>query len=124
MVSPTATPLPHAVWTLQQLHPNLLNSRSEAHLQQALAELSISMAWYDQSGWLTTSFGPSITAIIITAFLVVTLPLLLHLYIYRSRSSTSLPSFLLVGPSGSGKTALLTLVRMCIPPQFQLAQLL
>ena len=61
--------------------------------------------------------GPSPLAIGIAILLVLSIPLFLHLVIYRSTSSTTLPSFLLVGPSGAGKTALLTLVMMTLYPQ-------
>lgn len=54
--------------------------------------------------------GPTPLAIGVAILLVLSVPLFLHLVIYRSTSSTTLPSFLLVGPSGAGKTALLTLV--------------
>ncbi|SLM37646.1 signal recognition particle receptor beta subunit [Lasallia pustulata] len=54
--------------------------------------------------------GPSPLVIAITALLVLSIPLFLHLVIYRSTSATTLPSFLLIGPSGSGKTSLLTLL--------------
>ena len=54
--------------------------------------------------------SPSLIAFTVAALLVLSVPLFLHLVIYRSTSATTLPSFLLVGPSGSGKTALLTLV--------------
>lgn len=54
--------------------------------------------------------GPSPLAILVTLIVALSVPLLLHLVIYRSTSSNTLPSFLLVGPSGAGKTALLTLV--------------
>ena len=59
--------------------------------------------------------GPSPVAILVAVLFVLSIPLFLHLVIYRSTSATTLPSFLLVGPSGSGKTALLTLVsNMCL----------
>lgn len=54
--------------------------------------------------------GPTPLAIGVAVLLVLSIPLFLHLVIYRSTSSTTLPSFLLVGPSGAGKTTLLTLV--------------
>ena len=54
--------------------------------------------------------GPNPLAILIAAILVLSVPLFLHLVIYRSTTATTLPAFLLLGPSGSGKTALLTLV--------------
>ena len=55
--------------------------------------------------------GPTPLAIGLAVLFVFSIPLFLHLVIYRSTSSSTLPSFLLVGPSGAGKTALLTLVR-------------
>ncbi|KAI9760951.1 MAG: palmitoyltransferase akr1 [Chaenotheca gracillima] len=60
--------------------------------------------------WATWLLGPSLLSIFIGTIVALSLPLLLHLYIYRSRTSTNLPTFLLVGPGGSGKTALATLL--------------
>lgn len=54
--------------------------------------------------------APTPLAIGVAILLVLSVPLFLHLLIYRSISSTTLPSFLLIGTSGAGKTALLTLV--------------
>lgn len=62
------------------------------------------------SRFLTRGLTPSLATILITLLIVLTSPLLLHLYIYRSKSSTTRPTFLLVGPSGAGKSSLLTLV--------------
>ena len=56
--------------------------------------------------------SPTPLAIGVAVLLVLSIPLFLHLLIYRSTASTTLPSFLLIGPSGAGKTALLTLVRI------------
>lgn len=60
--------------------------------------------------WLTWSFSPSWSAIIVTFLFSLSLPIFLHLYIYRKAAAKEIPSFLLIGPSGSGKTSLLTLV--------------
>lgn len=68
------------------------------------------MSWTDPQSWATSLMGPTPLAIGFAILLVLSVPLFLHLVIYRSTSSTTLPSFLLVGPSGAGKTALLTLV--------------
>ena len=57
--------------------------------------------------------SPAPLAIGVAVLLVLSVPLFLHLLIYRSVSSTTLPSFLLIGTSGAGKTALLTLV-ICV----------
>lgn len=74
------------------------------------------MSWAGPQGWLTSLMGPSPFVIAITALLVLSVPLFLHLVIYRSISATTLPSFLLIGPSGSGKTSLLTLVSPILRP--------
>lgn len=68
------------------------------------------MTWTDSQSWASSLMGPTPLAVSIAILLVLTIPLFLHLLIYRSTTSTTLPSFLLVGPSGAGKTALLTLV--------------
>lgn len=72
--------------------------------------VSVNMSWTSPQSWLTLLLQPTPSAILITIFVVLSIPLFLHLVIYRSASSTTLPSVLLVGPSGSGKTSLLTLV--------------
>ena len=59
-------------------------------------------------GLLSALMGPSPLAILIGTLVALSLPLLLHLYIYRSSNRTTLPAFLLVGPSGAGKTTFLT----------------
>ncbi len=69
------------------------------------------MSWTHSQSWASSLMGPTPLAIGVAILLVLSVPLFLHLVIYRSSSSTTLPSFLLVGPSGAGKTALLTLVR-------------
>jgi signal recognition particle receptor subunit beta len=48
-------------------------------------------------------------------FLVLTIPLFLHFFVFRASGLTALPSILLLGPSGSGKTSLLTLVSRTEP---------
>ncbi|KAB8349717.1 hypothetical protein FH972_023732 [Carpinus fangiana] len=72
--------------------------------------------------FLTRGLTPSLATIIITFLVVILSPLALHLYIYRSKSTTSLPTFLLVGPSGSGKTSLLTLFETGKPSATHLSQ--
>ena len=58
---------------------------------------------------LTKAWGPSLPVIIVTAFVTLLLPVLLHTWLYRTRKPTSLPTILIIGPSGAGKTSLLTL---------------
>ena len=60
--------------------------------------------------WLTWSFSPSISAILVTLLISLTLPVAIHYYLYKKAVARELPTFLLLGPSGAGKTALLTLV--------------
>ncbi|KAF2748914.1 P-loop containing nucleoside triphosphate hydrolase protein [Sporormia fimetaria CBS 119925] len=67
------------------------------------------MAWHDEDSWLTAAFAPKLSTVAVALAVTVLLPILLHLYIYRRATPTTLPTFLLLGPSGSGKTALLTL---------------
>ncbi|KAL5401649.1 hypothetical protein PMIN03_011323 [Paraphaeosphaeria minitans] len=67
------------------------------------------MAWYDEDSWATAAFAPKGSTIAVTFLLVVLLPILLHQFLYRKTTPTTLPSFLLIGPSGAGKTAFLTL---------------
>ncbi|EMC93324.1 hypothetical protein BAUCODRAFT_113538 [Baudoinia panamericana UAMH 10762] len=59
--------------------------------------------------WLTWAFSPAISAIFATLLISLTLPLLIHFYLYRKAVAKELPTFLLIGPSGAGKTTLLTL---------------
>jgi signal recognition particle receptor subunit beta len=54
--------------------------------------------------------NPTALGFIITLFLVVTIPIILHQFVFRASGLITLPSILLLGPSGSGKTSLLTLV--------------
>jgi len=67
------------------------------------------MAWHDADSWLTAAFAPNPSTIAVTLLLAILLPILLHQFIYRKATPTSLPTFVLLGPSGAGKTALLTL---------------
>ncbi|KAF2237015.1 hypothetical protein EV356DRAFT_530522 [Viridothelium virens] len=60
--------------------------------------------------FFTRGLSPLISTIIISAIIALSLPLFLHFYLYRSRTTTTVPSFLLLGPSGAGKTSLLTLL--------------
>jgi len=53
--------------------------------------------------------SPSPVGLVIAILLVLTIPLFLHTYVFRTSGLTTLPSILLLGSSGSGKTSLLTL---------------
>ncbi|KZF21556.1 P-loop containing nucleoside triphosphate hydrolase protein [Xylona heveae TC161] len=67
------------------------------------------MTWAHPEGWLSQALHPSLTVIVITIAIALAVPLFLHFVLFRSSSSRTLPSFLIVGPSGAGKTSLLTL---------------
>ena len=54
--------------------------------------------------------SPSLPVLLLTIFLVLVVPVVIHRFVFRSSSSTNLPSFLLLGPNGAGKTSFLTLV--------------
>ncbi|KAK0268201.1 hypothetical protein LTR91_003591 [Friedmanniomyces endolithicus] len=60
--------------------------------------------------WLTWALSPSISAILVTLIFSLTLPILIHTYLYKRAVAKELPTFLLLGPSGAGKTSLLTLL--------------
>ena len=61
--------------------------------------------------WITWTFSPAISAIVLTLLISLISPVLIHYYLYRKAASKELPTFLLIGPSSSGKTSLLTLVK-------------
>ncbi|KAI9832636.1 MAG: hypothetical protein M1819_004221 [Sarea resinae] len=73
------------------------------------------MDWHHPEHWLTGLLHPSPTIILLTTCVVLFLPIFLHHFIFRSTTSTNLPSFLLIGPKGAGKTALLTLFERGTP---------
>ncbi|KAI5843238.1 signal recognition particle receptor beta subunit-domain-containing protein [Tricharina praecox] len=52
--------------------------------------------------------SPTPTTILISLLVVFLTPLILHTLIFRTRASTTLPTFVLLGPSSSGKTTLMT----------------
>ena len=68
------------------------------------------MAWYDADSWLSRAWGPYVSTILITLLITLTLPVLLHYYLYKAGTVTTTPTFLVVGPSGSGKTSFVTRV--------------
>jgi signal recognition particle receptor subunit beta len=62
------------------------------------------------NSWTAWSFTGSIPAILVTFLVSITLPMLLHYFLYRAAAPKQLPTILLLGPSGGGKTTLLTSV--------------
>ena len=71
---------------------------------------AVAVTQSQNSGWVSFLLAPTPLAFASTLIIALSIPLILHFVIYRSSSTTSLPSFLLLGPSNSGKTSLLTLV--------------
>ncbi|KAF2721424.1 P-loop containing nucleoside triphosphate hydrolase protein [Polychaeton citri CBS 116435] len=59
--------------------------------------------------WLTWSFSPTISAILVTLVVSLTLPVILHWYLYKQAVKRDVSSIILLGPSGGGKTSILTL---------------
>jgi len=61
--------------------------------------------------WVQYALNPSPLPLAIAIIVCLTIPILLHTFVFKYSGLTTLPSILLVGPSGSGKTSLLTQVR-------------
>lgn len=71
------------------------------------------MNWSSPDSLLSRLLSGDPLAIVIAFFVAISLPILVHLFLYRASSkSSTTPIFVLLGPSGVGKTSLLTLVRM------------
>jgi hypothetical protein len=69
------------------------------------------MAWSEPDGIISRLLSGDPLAILIAFVASFSLPLLLHLLLYRaSNRVAATPTFLLLGISGAGKTSLLTLV--------------
>ena len=104
------TPVVYDLWIRVQSNHSL---HSELATTNTAAQNSAHITAMDKQSlqdWLTWSFSPSISAMIITFLVALLLPISIHVYLYRSRASTVIPAFLVVGPSGAGKTSLLTRV--------------
>lgn len=70
------------------------------------------MGWSSPDSWLTRLFSGEPLVILFVFLVTISLPILTHLYFYRSAARIPLtPAFLLLGPSESGKTSLLTLLQ-------------
>lgn len=73
----------------------------------------VTMAWSAPDGILTRLLSGDPLTILIAFVVSFSLPLLLHLFLYRtSTRAAATPTFLLLGTSGAGKTSLLTLVSL------------
>ena len=101
-----------------------LKRNSNSFLRLVLMPDTGAMASQSIEDWVSYLMEPSLVAILIAVLLVLSIPLSLHLLIYRSSNSTQLPSFLLIGPSGAGKTALMTLVRVTPTPGYRMLDVL
>jgi hypothetical protein len=76
--------------------------------QLLLKKMPAKGSWDDS--WAAWAFSPSISAILVTFFISITLPIIFHYFLYRKAAPKQLPTILLLGPSGGGKTTLLTSV--------------
>ena len=69
------------------------------------------MDWSSPDSLVSRLLSGDPLAILIAFVVAISLPLLLHSFLYRaSGKSAATPTFILLGPSGAGKTSLLTLV--------------
>ncbi|KAK0118734.1 hypothetical protein ONS95_007621 [Cadophora gregata] len=59
--------------------------------------------------WAQSLLTPSPIGLFIAIVLAISIPILLHGFVFRTSGLVTLPYIVLVGPSGSGKTSLLTL---------------
>jgi hypothetical protein len=74
-------------------------------------QIFATMAWSEPDGMISRLLSGDPLAILIAFVVSFSLPLLLHLFLYRaSNRVAATPTFLLLGISGAGKTSLLTLV--------------
>ncbi len=79
------------------------------------------MGWSAPDGIISQLLSGDPFSILIALVVSLSLPLLVHLYLYRTSTGTAAtPTFLLLGPSGTGKTSLLTLVGSKKTPQYLL----
>ncbi|KAL9618188.1 MAG: hypothetical protein Q9160_007084 [Pyrenula sp. 1 TL-2023] len=70
------------------------------------------MTWYSSDSLASRLFSGDPVAILVAFVVAVSLPLLLHLFLYRaSARKPTTPLFALLGTSGAGKTSLLTLLQ-------------
>ena len=67
--------------------------------------------WSSPQSWPTRLFSGDPLVILLAILVTLSLPILLHLFLYReSRRLPSKPTVLLLGPAASGKTSFVTLV--------------
>jgi signal recognition particle receptor subunit beta len=84
------------------------------------------MNWTSPDSALSRLLSGDPWAILIAFVVALSLPIVLHSFLYRASSRhTATPAFLLLGISGAGKTSLLTLVRapLLFAPIYTLADL-
>jgi signal recognition particle receptor subunit beta len=71
------------------------------------------MDWSSRDSALSRLLSGDPWAILIAFIVAISLPILLHSFLYAvSSKSAATPTFLLLGTSGAGKTSFLTLVRI------------
>ena len=85
------------------------------------------MSWTSPDSALSRLLSGDPWAILLAFVVALSLPILLHSFLYRTSSRhTATPTFLLLGISGAGKTSLLTLVRvpLLFAPTYTLVDLI
>jgi len=96
--------------TPAQARPAIIITTTTATTAQTTATTTATMAATAPalSSLLETLLSPTPTTILISLLVVLLTPVVLHTIIFRTRASTTLPTFLLLGPSAGGKTTLMT----------------
>lgn len=101
-------PIAIAIYLLY-IHGNETKGTRSVHRPSA-------MAWTSPNSATSRLFSGDPIAILVAFLVAVSLPLCLHLFLYRTASrKSSTPVFVLLGVSGAGKTSLVTLVSPKIP---------
>ncbi|CAI7586569.1 unnamed protein product [Penicillium manginii] len=72
--------------------------------------MSTQASWTSLTGILTFLFEGSLSAIAVAILITFGVPILLHIFFFRTVASPPSSNFLLLGPSGAGKTAFTTLL--------------
>lgn len=68
--------------------------------------------WTSLTGIATNLLDGNVVAMVVAVVFTISVPMLLHYFLYRKQASPDCSNFLLLGPSGAGKTAFLQLVSL------------
>ncbi|KAJ5387248.1 hypothetical protein N7509_009789 [Penicillium cosmopolitanum] len=84
--------------------------------------MSTQASWTSLTGILTFLFEGSLSAIAVAILITFGVPVLLHIFFFRSVASPPSSNFLLLGPSGAGKTAFTALLEVKSTPASKKSQ--